>query len=75
MLRAFNSPVTLHEDDELLLEAFRIANTFSQPRTYDSQYLALAKRLDCLFWTLDETLYNAIHRQYKQIEWLGNFKG
>jgi predicted nucleic acid-binding protein len=72
--QAFRSSVTLHEDDELLLEAFHIANMLSQPRTYDAQYLALAKRLDCTFWTLDETLYNSIHRQFKQIEWLGNFK-
>jgi len=40
--------------------------------THDSQYLALAERLECEFWTADERLFNAIVRDFSWIRWLGN---
>lgn len=71
--RAFAAPITYYEDDELLTEAYRIANTYQQPRTYDAQYLALAQRLKCPFWTTDEKLFNAFHAHFEWIAWLGHF--
>jgi len=40
--------------------AWQLAVQFNQPRTYDSQYLALAEREGCEFWTTDRRLYNAV---------------
>lgn len=67
-------PIQYHEDDTLLIQAYEIARRFNLPRAYDSQYLALAERLNCEFWTADETLYNSISARFSHIRWLGNFK-
>lgn len=65
-------PVTLYEDVELLKAAFELAVRFNQPRTYDAQYMALAERLDCIFWTLDERLFNGVRSEFQRIRWLGS---
>ena len=65
-------PVTFYEDDALLMVAYELANRFNRPRAYDAQYLALATRLSCEFWTADERLVNAIKDQFTGIRWLGN---
>lgn len=64
-------PIDFVDDDALLLSAYDIATRLHLPRAYDSQYLALAERLACDFWTADETLYNSIHSQFGHIRWLG----
>jgi predicted nucleic acid-binding protein len=65
-------PVEFHEDDALLKSAYEIAEEFNRPRAYDAQYLALAQRLSCEFWTADERLFNAVKDQFSHIRWLGN---
>ncbi len=65
-------PVELHEDDELLKSAYELAAEFNRPRAYDAQYLALAKRLSCEFWTADERLFNTVKDRFPGIRWLGN---
>lgn len=65
-------PVTLYEDVELLKAAFELALRFNHPRTYDAQYMALAERLDCIFWTLDERLFNGVRSEFQRIRWLGD---
>lgn len=67
-------PITLHFDEALLKRGYELATEFNRPTAYDSQYLALAERLDCSFWTADERLYNAIHEKFSNILWLGNWK-
>ena len=64
-------PITYHEDDDLLKEAYEIAVRFNRPRAYDSQYMALAERFDCEFWTADERLVNSTQSQFRRIRWLG----
>ncbi len=54
-------PVDLHFDDALLKRAYELATQFNRPTAYDAQYLAVAERLDCPFWTADEKLFNAVH--------------
>lgn len=66
-------PIALHEDDTLLLAAYELAEKFNRPRAYDAQYLALAQRLSCEFWTADERLFNAITGHFANIRWLGNW--
>jgi hypothetical protein len=41
---------------------------------YDSQYLAVAERLKCEFWTADSRLVNAVAPHLTWVKWMGNFK-
>jgi predicted nucleic acid-binding protein len=66
--------VKLHFDDELLIRAYEIAEGYNLPTAYDAQYLALAERLSCEFWTLDEHLFNAINNRFPDIRWVGNWR-
>jgi predicted nucleic acid-binding protein len=68
---AFRYSITLHFDDGLLLRAYELAEKFAQPSAYDAQYLALAERLACEFWTADERLFNSVRSQFPSIRWLG----
>lgn len=66
-------PVEFHEDDALLKEAYELAVRFNRPRTYDTQYMALANRLQGDFWTADERLVNGTQAQFSRIRWLGSW--
>ncbi len=72
LARLLMYPIEFHEDDALLKSAYELSNEFNRPRAYDAQYLALAKRLSCEFWTADERLFNAVKDQFTDIRWLGN---
>lgn len=67
-------PVALHFDDALIKRGYQLAEQFNRPTAYDSQYLALAERLSCDFWTTDERLFNAVSSKFPSIRWLGNWK-
>lgn len=67
-------PIQYHEDDRLLHRAYELADKFNRPRAYDSQYLALAERLNCEFWTADERLFNAVSTQMPTVKWLGTWQ-
>lgn len=69
----FKAPVIFYDDDELMTSAFRFARDLNQPRAYDTQYITLADRLGCDFWTTDETLVNSVQSRFKNIRWLGSF--
>lgn len=47
------SPPHLHQT------AWELATQLDQPTAYDAHYLALARELDCPFWTADHRLYEA----------------
>ena len=64
-------PVEFFEDDALLKSAYELADEFNRPRAYDAQYLLLAKRLSCEFWTADERMFNAVKDKFTDIRWLG----
>jgi predicted nucleic acid-binding protein len=66
-------PVELYEDNGLLTTAYELAHRFNRPRAYDAQYLALAERLSCDFWTADERMFNAIKDNFPNIRWLGSW--
>ncbi len=67
-------PVELYVDDTFLKRAYELATQFNRPTTYDAQYLAVAERLDCPFWTADEKLFNAVHETLSWVQWVGNFE-
>lgn len=71
--RLFRTKIDFYEDDELLLGAYEIATRFNLPRTYDAEYLALAERLDCEFWTADQVLVNSTQSKFRHIRWLGSY--
>lgn len=66
-------PLTFYEYDELPKAAYDLAVRFNRPRAYDTQYLALAERLNCHFWTADERLVNGLQGQSSRIRWLGSW--
>jgi predicted nucleic acid-binding protein len=52
--------------------AWSLAKEFNRPRAYDSAYLALASLADCVFWTADERLYNAVKDRLPWVKWIGS---
>ena len=68
-----NYPVELHFEDALLKRGYELATEYNRPTAYDAQYLALAERLSCDFWTADERLFNAVKGKFPGIRWLGNW--
>jgi predicted nucleic acid-binding protein len=66
-------PIQLMMDDQLLKRGFELATMFNRPTAYDSQYLAVAERLGCDFWTADEKLFNAVNSGLPWVKWIGNF--
>ena len=67
-----NHPLVLHFDDALLKRGYELATRYNRPTAYDAQYLALAERLSCDFWTADERMFNAIKDHSPNIHWLGS---
>jgi predicted nucleic acid-binding protein len=66
-------PVEWFIDVGLLKRGYEFAVQFNFPTAYDAQYLAVAERLDCEFWTADERLYNALNAHLTWVKWVGNF--
>jgi predicted nucleic acid-binding protein len=71
--RLLGIPIQTYFDDALLRRAYELATQFNRPTAYDSQYLAVAERLNCEFWTADQRLFNAAHEQLPWVKWVGNF--
>ena len=51
--------------------ALKLTNQFNLPAAYDAQYLALAERESCEYWTADERLWNTVRVQLPWVRWLG----
>lgn len=66
-------PIELHFDEMLVRRGYELASKYNRPTAYDAQYLAVAERLVCDFWTADERLYNSIKDRVSNIYWLGYF--
>lgn len=58
-------------DDDLLRRAYDLATRYNRPTVYDAQYLAVAERLGCDFWTADERLFNALRGHLAWVHWIG----
>lgn len=67
-------PVTTMIDDLLVYRAYELAAEHNRPTAYDSQYLAVAERYQCDFWTADERLYNSVNGKFPRIYWVGNVR-
>jgi predicted nucleic acid-binding protein len=60
--RLIAAPVARLDPPKLGREAWRLAEDFGWCRTYDAEYVALAKLLDCRLVTLDTRLRNGTDR-------------
>jgi predicted nucleic acid-binding protein len=60
LVKALDTPIVLHNDNQLHVRAFELAADHGLPATYDAHYLALAERLDTEFWTADARLAKAV---------------
>jgi predicted nucleic acid-binding protein len=74
LARLLNYPLELHFDEALVLHGYQIAEIYQRPTAYDAQYLAVAERFGCDFWTADLRLFNSVSQQFPGIHWLGNFQ-
>lgn len=54
--RLLNSPIMRHEPDDLYTEAWRVADELGWAKTYDAEYVALARLFECRLLTVDERL-------------------
>ncbi len=70
-----SQPIQFLFDDDLLRRAFDLSTRFNRSTAYDSQYLAVAERLGCDFWTVDERLYNSVANDLTWVKWLDTFTG
>lgn len=71
--KLLSQKISFYLNSDLLRRGYELATRFNRPTAYDSQYLAVAERLGCEFWTADERLYNALHQDLTWVKWLGNF--
>ncbi len=58
----------------LARRALEIADLAGQKLAYDAQYLALAQRLACDFWTADKHFYDEAHAAFPQVRWIGIYQ-
>lgn len=54
--RILAAPVQHSTSDDVVLAAWKLADEFGWAKTYDAQYVALARILDCKLVTLDSRL-------------------
>ena len=72
LTRFLQMDISLSSRRDIFPLAWRLAQELNRPRAYDTAYLALAKLLDCNFWTADERLYNAACSKLSSVKWLGS---
>ena len=66
--------IQMHHDDVILKRTFELATEFNRPTGYNSQYLAVAERLNCELWTADERLFNTVKDNLARMKWIMNFE-
>ncbi|MEO6458739.1 MAG: type II toxin-antitoxin system VapC family toxin [Chloroflexia bacterium] len=66
-------PLRLTSRKAIIPLAWQLAKQFNRPRAYDTSYLAVAQVYDCVLWTADEKLYNAIETKLPWVKWLGDY--
>ena len=60
--RLVDAPIELRRPRTLVQEAWRIAGELGWAKTYDAEYLALARLLECRFLTIDSRLKRGASR-------------
>lgn len=70
---ALNTPIQWVLDEALLERAYALATEHGLPTAYDAQYLAVAERLGCAFWTFDKRLFNTVHEKLNWVHYVAHF--
>jgi predicted nucleic acid-binding protein len=65
--RLERAPIALRTHPRLGAETWRVADELGWSRTYDAEYVALARLLDCRLVTLDAALRRAVSRMVRAI--------
>ena len=65
--------IAIIKREDLHILAWELAKEHSQPRIYDSMYLAVARSEGCDFWTGDLRLANAVNAPW--VKWVGSYRG
>jgi predicted nucleic acid-binding protein len=60
--RLLAAPITPHAPPELHREAWRVAEALGWAKTYDAEYIALARVLGCRLLTVDKRLQRGAGR-------------
>ncbi|MGE5576405.1 MAG: type II toxin-antitoxin system VapC family toxin [Syntrophothermus sp.] len=63
--------IELPSPPNLFDEALKLAARYNRPTVYDTSYLALARLVDCEFWTADQRLLNSLGRKPSRVHHLG----
>jgi len=70
---ALDTPIQWVLDEALLERAYLLATEHGLPTAYDAQYLAVAERLGCDFWTFDKRLFDTVHEKLEWVHYVVNF--
>ncbi|HEY7030807.1 MAG TPA: type II toxin-antitoxin system VapC family toxin [Thermomicrobiales bacterium] len=71
-IRRISQAVILRPIGPRLAErAIELADLMGQPASYEAQYLTLAERVGCEFWTADERLWNSVKTVLPWVRWVG----
>ena len=60
--RLLKAPVKVRTPSGLIRAAWRVADELGWAKTYDAQYVALARMLDCRLVSVDERLLRGVAR-------------
>lgn len=64
--------VTLVDFSGLIERTFNLARLYNRS-AYDCAYIALAEKEDCIFYTGDQRLYNALKDKLAFVRWAGDY--
>lgn len=65
--------IKLIDFDEFAGPTFSLTQTYNRS-AYDCAYMSLAQREECLMYTADKRLFNAIKNRLRFIKWVGDYK-
>jgi predicted nucleic acid-binding protein len=69
----YDTGLTLDDasDATVSVRAIQIAQQFGLGPAYDTQFLALAEREDCEYWTADLRFWTTARASHPRVRWLG----
>lgn len=70
----FKLPVRYISSSTLVRRGYELSGLLGLRKSYDSQFIAVAERFECEFWTNDQALYRAASIHFSWVKWLGDFK-
>jgi predicted nucleic acid-binding protein len=65
-------PIRYISSAALVRRGYQLSGLLGLRKSYDSQFLAVAERFECEFWTNDQALYRAAATQFSWVRWLGD---